>query len=268
MAPGTVLTGNGSTNANLLGLYYYTTRSDQTLQGDAMVDIGLHYVAASSNSANGWVPLATNGIPDYVADVNGNGQIPLGATDPNSTFYSNIDLDGDGMVGSVETALGTDPLAFDNPLILGQIDAGLSTTGCFTFVVSNTLIESKGQLTLMVDGITATTSTQTNQNGPLLVWNANCYSVGNHYLQAHLVLNGSGVSADGPLVAFSLPAFSSSQSARPTAQEALPRFWLSLLVGHVPINGTMKQIPLVVQQTALIQSPTLRRMTMVITVLP
>ncbi len=126
MAPGTVLANHGSTNANLLGLYYYTTATNQTIQGFSTVDIGLHYVAASY-STNGWVPLATNGIPDFLADVNGNGPIPSSATNPSNAVYANIDLDGDGMVGAVETALDKNPLVFDNPLMLTATGYGPTT---------------------------------------------------------------------------------------------------------------------------------------------
>jgi hypothetical protein len=216
MTPGTVLATNGSTSATNLGLYYYTTATNQTIQGDSRVDIGLHYVAASSN-ASGWVPLETNGIPDYVADVNGNGIIPPGAANPDSAFYTNIDLDGDGMVGSVETALDKNPLVFDNPLILTQKVTGQEPAVVTLEVgVSHNLVQSIGQLVLMVDGVPAATnqSTQVADDGNcLLVWNTTAstnFPPGQTYfLQAHLILTNSvtnaGVTADGPLIAFNQP---------------------------------------------------------------
>lgn len=214
MATNTILAHAGCTNANLLGLYYYTTQTNQVLEEDSFADIGPGYVAAQ-NVAGVWRPLLTNGIPDYLADVNGNGQIPSGATSTGSAYYTNIDLDGDGMVGSVETALGTSPLVFDNPLRLIQKVTGQEPS-IVTFVVSNTVIKSVGQLVLMVDGIAATTnlSSQTDGNGnPELIWNTTNYTPGqNHYLQAHLILTNSvanyGVTADGLLIAFNLPAVS------------------------------------------------------------
>jgi hypothetical protein len=61
----------GSTNANFLGLYYFTTQTNQTIEGDSPVDIGYHYVATDQYGN----PLATfnDGIPDYLDDPNGNG---------------------------------------------------------------------------------------------------------------------------------------------------------------------------------------------------
>ena len=210
MAPGTVLASAGSTSATNLGLYYYTTTTNQALQGDALVDIGLHYVAASSN-ANGWGPLETNGIPDYIADVNGTGVIPSGAANAYSDYYTNIDLAGDGMVGLVKSNLNNlNPLVFNNPLILTQKVTGQEPAIVTLEVgVNHTLVESHGQLVLMVDGIPVTTdqSSQVALNGNcLLIWNTTNYAPGQtHSLQAHLVLSPSGVSADGPLIAFNQP---------------------------------------------------------------
>jgi hypothetical protein len=61
----------GSTTANLIGLYHFTTQTSQTPEGDAMVDIGYHYVATDADGN----PLDTNGdgIPDYLEDSNGDG---------------------------------------------------------------------------------------------------------------------------------------------------------------------------------------------------
>ncbi|HVU09389.1 MAG TPA: LamG-like jellyroll fold domain-containing protein [Verrucomicrobiae bacterium] len=68
----------GSTNANLLGLYHYTTQTNQTVEGTSTVDIGYHYVATDANGN----PLDSNGdgIPDYLEDVNGNGIVDGGET--------------------------------------------------------------------------------------------------------------------------------------------------------------------------------------------
>jgi hypothetical protein len=73
------LIDKGSTNANLVGLYHYTTQTNQTVEANSMVDIGYHYVAVDSNGK----PLDTNGngIPDYLEDANGNGLIDSGETD-------------------------------------------------------------------------------------------------------------------------------------------------------------------------------------------
>ncbi len=56
----------GSTTANLLGLFAFTTQTNQIINGNNTVDIGYHYVATDS-SGN---PLDNNqdGIPDYQQD--------------------------------------------------------------------------------------------------------------------------------------------------------------------------------------------------------
>jgi len=62
---------NGSTTANLLGLYHFTTQTNQVPEGTNIVDIGYHYVATDQYGN----PLDSNGdsIPDYVEDAAGNG---------------------------------------------------------------------------------------------------------------------------------------------------------------------------------------------------
>lgn len=82
------LLNKGSTNANLLGLYQYTTQTDQYKQADSIVDIGFHYIAVDSNGN----PLDSNndGIPDYLADANGNGLVDSGEI--NWSYTSPVDL--------------------------------------------------------------------------------------------------------------------------------------------------------------------------------
>jgi hypothetical protein len=66
----------GNTTANLVGLYHFTTQANQTVEGDSIVDMGYHYVAADQNGN----PLDTNGdgTPDYLEDSNGNGIFDAG----------------------------------------------------------------------------------------------------------------------------------------------------------------------------------------------
>jgi hypothetical protein len=66
----------GSTNANFLGLYHFTTQTNQDIEGDSLVDIGYHYVATDQYGN----PLDNNGdgIPDYLEDANGNGLVDSG----------------------------------------------------------------------------------------------------------------------------------------------------------------------------------------------
>ena len=66
----------GSTNANLLGLYHFTTQTNQTPEGTNIVDIGYHYVATDQYGN----PLDSNGdgIADYLEDANGDGLVDNG----------------------------------------------------------------------------------------------------------------------------------------------------------------------------------------------
>ena len=61
----------GSTNASALGLYHYTITTNEAIEGTNTVSIGFHYVAVDTNG----IPFSTpgDGIPDYLADANGNG---------------------------------------------------------------------------------------------------------------------------------------------------------------------------------------------------
>lgn len=65
------LINKGSTNANFVGLYHFSTQTNQIPEGTNIVDIGYHYVATDNNGN----PLDSNGdgLPDYLSDANGNG---------------------------------------------------------------------------------------------------------------------------------------------------------------------------------------------------
>lgn len=76
-----MLIDTGSTNANLLGLYHFTTQTNQVKETNSIVDIGYHYVALNTNE----LPIDSNGngIFDYIEDANGNG-----LNDPGETRWS------------------------------------------------------------------------------------------------------------------------------------------------------------------------------------
>ncbi|MGD1085775.1 MAG: hypothetical protein ABSA47_13640, partial [Verrucomicrobiota bacterium] len=62
---------SGDASATNYGLYHFTTQTNQAPEGDAIVDIGYHYVATDNygNPLSTYIP----GIPDYVLDANGTG---------------------------------------------------------------------------------------------------------------------------------------------------------------------------------------------------
>ena len=72
------LIDKGSTNANLIGLYHFTTQTNQMKETNSTVDIGYHYVTTDSNGN----PLDTDGdgTSDYLEDTNGNGMDDPGET--------------------------------------------------------------------------------------------------------------------------------------------------------------------------------------------
>jgi hypothetical protein len=78
-----LLIDKGSTTADQLGLYHFTTQTNQAVEGDSIVDIGYHYVATDANHLP--VDTNTNGIPDYIEDANGNGLVD-GGESPWNTF--------------------------------------------------------------------------------------------------------------------------------------------------------------------------------------
>jgi hypothetical protein len=78
------LIDHGSTTANLVSLYHYTTQTNQAKEVSSVVDIGFHYVAVDA-SGN---PIDTDGdgTPDYLEDRNGDGD---GTNDPTSWLQYN-----------------------------------------------------------------------------------------------------------------------------------------------------------------------------------
>jgi hypothetical protein len=125
---GSTLINAGSTNANLLGFYQFTTQTSQLKETNSIVDIGYHYVATdvygNPIDSNG------NGIPDYLEDADGNG-LPdwweianFGHTGVNL----NADPDGDGWSNLQEYLNGTNPTMADQPFILIITEPAASST--------------------------------------------------------------------------------------------------------------------------------------------
>jgi len=78
------LINTGGATADLIGLYHYTTQTNQVKEANSVVDIGYHYVALDSSGKA--IDTDGDGIPDYLEDANGNGN---GADDPTSWLVYN-----------------------------------------------------------------------------------------------------------------------------------------------------------------------------------
>jgi hypothetical protein len=76
LPPNSPLINEGSTNANLLGLYHFTTQTNQVVEGNTIVDIGYHYVA--TDAYGNLLDTNGDGVPDYVEDSNGDGIFDAG----------------------------------------------------------------------------------------------------------------------------------------------------------------------------------------------
>ena len=204
----TLLYGAGSTNAASLGLYHYTTQTNQSKEGTEapghMVNIGLHYVAANASGVP--VDADNDDIPDYVEDANGNGIVEGNETDwlnpmtdgvnpdASNAVYLNIDLSGDGLVGRVKSVLGMKPLDSGNPLTLTQIVTG-DEPDIVTYKVpiNYTTLTNVGELNLNIDGTDVTLSdiAPASDGSSLIEWNTTYNSPGQHYLQPQLTLFSS-----------------------------------------------------------------------------
>jgi hypothetical protein len=119
---------SGSRSSGDAGLYHYTTRIDQLKEaGGHSVNIGSHYIAA--NAAGAPIDTDDDDLPDYVENASGDGstrsygaetdweqQTTTGVEDKRNPIYHATDLDGDGMVGAIETLWSKNPSVPDNPL--------------------------------------------------------------------------------------------------------------------------------------------------------
>lgn len=100
---GSSLINAGSTNASVLGLYHYTTATNQVKETNSTVDIGLHYVAL--NPSGTAVDSDGDSLGDYHEDLDGDG-----VTDATESSYLDFDTDYDGRNDGQEYGDGTSSL--------------------------------------------------------------------------------------------------------------------------------------------------------------
>jgi hypothetical protein len=127
----------GSTTADRIGLFHFTTQTNQVPETNRRVDIGYHYVAADALGT----PLDSNGdgLPDYLEDANGNGLVDGSETNwalailtPPAIQKAAVNSD---VVFSV-VAMGVPPLTFqwyfNGDTIAGATNADLDLAGVQT----------------------------------------------------------------------------------------------------------------------------------------
>ena len=91
----------GHTSADSLGLYHYTTSTNQVKETNSIVDIGFHYPAMVDTDGDG--------LYDFREDEDGDGVADVSETD-----WQEADTDEDGYEDGLEVYLGTDPLDVDD----------------------------------------------------------------------------------------------------------------------------------------------------------
>jgi hypothetical protein len=96
LASDSSLKDSGSvSDAALLGFYNFTTQTNQQKELNSQVDRSYHYVACDTNG----VPVSTPGdsIPDYLADLNGNGLVDPGEISWTNYYSPNGLTNGPGL---------------------------------------------------------------------------------------------------------------------------------------------------------------------------
>jgi hypothetical protein len=110
-----ILLNVGSTNAAALGLYHYTTTTNQVKETNSTVDIGYHFVAVDGNG--NVLDTDADGVADYLdEDSDGDGMPDSWEIQyfGNLNRNANDDADGDGVSNLVEYQQGLNPACADS----------------------------------------------------------------------------------------------------------------------------------------------------------
>jgi hypothetical protein len=90
------------TNAGLVGLYHFTSTTNNVKETNSVLNIGNHYVA--TDTAGNPLDSDRDGLADYYENSNGSGVKGTGETD-----WQNADTDGDGVNDYIELLQGRNP---------------------------------------------------------------------------------------------------------------------------------------------------------------
>jgi hypothetical protein len=82
------------TNSGQVGLYQYTCKANQAKDGYTRLDLGHHYVALDAYGQP--FDYDSDGLPDYLEDLNGNGAFDAGTAETSWTNYTSIHGIGPG----------------------------------------------------------------------------------------------------------------------------------------------------------------------------
>jgi hypothetical protein len=110
---GNTLQNLGSANASALGLYHFTTRTNQAKEGASSIDYGFHYAAVTllPDGAMEAVDTDLDGIADYAEDLNGDG-----LTTGNEFNFTLRDTNADGTDDDIDADTEPPIIRITSPL--------------------------------------------------------------------------------------------------------------------------------------------------------
>ena len=103
------LVNAGSATADQVGMYHYTTSTNQVKETNSTVDCGYHYVALGTNAAP--ADYTADGLPDYIANSTGDGNTNNGFSN-----WMVSSTAGDGVSDYIKWLQGRNPRAASTSL--------------------------------------------------------------------------------------------------------------------------------------------------------